>query len=137
MGSRVYKVCGVGRQPVMLLLVVALQAVGASPQIVSAPSGQYRGYELTSNSGRPFQAFSGIRYALPPVGHFRFQVIISLQRPFVFISLFFFFVCFYCVSSPFWFRLSVCSQFNPNLYKCLYSNLRIQSLYRFTCQGIS
>ncbi|XP_014294138.1 carboxylic ester hydrolase [Halyomorpha halys] len=63
----------------MLLLFVALQAAGASPLIVSAPSGHYRGYELTSNSGRPFQAFSGIRYALPPVGHFRFQEPLALH----------------------------------------------------------
>lgn len=62
---------------VMLLLNFVSSLQGRGEPIVDVPTlGRLRGSLMSSASGRMFDSFRAIPYALPPVGDLRFRVII-------------------------------------------------------------
>lgn len=63
----------------MLVSVIHLAICEEDKLKVTIPAlGQLMGSEMSSASGRKFQAFRGIPFAEPPVGDLRFKVIFNI-----------------------------------------------------------
>jgi len=64
-------------------IVIGVDGFWLNEPITTTPLGRIVGSLMYSASGRRFQSFRGIPYALPPVGKLRFKVVTSLTFPFI------------------------------------------------------
>ena len=63
----------------VLALVVALGSA-VEEVVVRTGKGDVRGIRVDSDKGFYYYSFRGVKYAQPPTGKLRFQVILSLKK---------------------------------------------------------